>query len=225
MTERRWKQALVCWMILVGLFGVDAVKADGSCRVPRPGAGRGEGLCAGWRDRAVQQRPGMQMEHCGRTPQTHIRQEPGGRRRVAAGERVFSTAPGGWADPEGIRPQDPCGSRDLDSLRWTGNAGKQVHVVLATPDDNLAIQWRVELRDGSNYVRQYVSLTAEESRRGLAGDRPRAIEGTACEGRRHTGRLARHGRRHVLLRLRAPAIQDPNARFGDFNAACREAHR
>ena len=40
------------------------------------------------------------------------------------------------------------------------NAGKQVHVVLATPDNNLSVDWRVELRDGSNYVRQYVSLVA-----------------------------------------------------------------
>jgi hypothetical protein len=56
---------------------------------------------------------------------------------------------------------------DVDNLRPNAEArrlaaqmgGKRVHATLATPDDNLTIRWRVELRDGSNYVRQYVSLT------------------------------------------------------------------
>jgi hypothetical protein len=56
---------------------------------------------------------------------------------------------------------------DLDTLRpapkaqrlGARNGGKQVRVTLATVDDNLTIQWRAELRDGSNYIRQYVSLT------------------------------------------------------------------
>ena len=65
---------------------------------------------------------------------------------------------------------------DLDSLRPDFKAqrlaardgGRQVRLTLATPDGNLAVQWRVELRDGSNYVRQYVIPPAEESRRGPA---------------------------------------------------------
>jgi hypothetical protein len=59
----------------------------------------------------------------------------------------------------------------LDSLRpdpkarhlGARNGGKQIRVVLATPEDDLTIQWRVELRDGSNYVRQYVSLTPKKA--------------------------------------------------------------
>jgi hypothetical protein len=43
------------------------------------------------------------------------------------------------------------------------NGGKDVRVILATPDDSLVIQWRVELRDGSNYVRQYVSLLPKKA--------------------------------------------------------------
>jgi hypothetical protein len=42
-------------------------------------------------------------------------------------------------------------------------AGKRVHATLVTPDDNLTIHWCVELRDGSNYVRQYVSLTPKKA--------------------------------------------------------------
>lgn len=60
---------------------------------------------------------------------------------------------------------------DLDSLRpdpkaqrlAARDAGRQVRVTLATPDGNLAVQWRVELRDGSNYVRQYVTLLPKKA--------------------------------------------------------------
>ena len=41
------------------------------------------------------------------------------------------------------------------------SGGRQVTAVLATSDDRLEIQWRVELRDGSNYVRQRISLTSK----------------------------------------------------------------
>jgi hypothetical protein len=60
---------------------------------------------------------------------------------------------------------------DLDTLRrdpkaqrlGARNGGKQIRVTLATSDNNLTIQWRAELRDGSNYVRQYVSLTPKKA--------------------------------------------------------------
>ncbi|MCL5280781.1 MAG: enterotoxin [Planctomycetes bacterium] len=60
---------------------------------------------------------------------------------------------------------------DLDNLRpdptaqrlGTRNGGKQVSMVLATADDHLTVRWRVELRDGSNYIRQYVSLAAKKA--------------------------------------------------------------
>jgi hypothetical protein len=60
---------------------------------------------------------------------------------------------------------------DLDSLPpdpkaprlGARNAGQQVRLLLATADDNLAIQWRAELRDGSNYVRQFASLSVKKT--------------------------------------------------------------
>jgi len=40
-------------------------------------------------------------------------------------------------------------------------AGKQVSVVLTSPDGNLRVEWRGILRDGSNYVRQEIAFTAK----------------------------------------------------------------
>jgi hypothetical protein len=42
------------------------------------------------------------------------------------------------------------------------NGGRQVRVTLALGEENLAIVWRVELRDGSNYVRQHISLAPKK---------------------------------------------------------------
>jgi len=60
-------------------------------------------------------------------------------------------------DLHSLRP-DPKASRLVAK-----NGGQQIRVTLATPDDNLTIQWCVELRDGSNYVRQYVSLLPKKA--------------------------------------------------------------
>ena len=43
------------------------------------------------------------------------------------------------------------------------NGGRQIHVVLAAPDESLTADWRVVLSDGSNYVRQYVSLVPKRT--------------------------------------------------------------
>ncbi len=43
------------------------------------------------------------------------------------------------------------------------DAGRQIRATLATADDNLAVTWRIVLRDDSNYVRQYVSLAARSA--------------------------------------------------------------
>jgi hypothetical protein len=43
------------------------------------------------------------------------------------------------------------------------SGGRQIRATLATADDHLAVTWRVVLRDGANYVRQYVSLAARNA--------------------------------------------------------------
>ena len=41
------------------------------------------------------------------------------------------------------------------------SAGKQITVVLTSPDEDLTVQWHGILRDGSNYVRQQITFTAK----------------------------------------------------------------
>ncbi|MGB2865804.1 MAG: hypothetical protein WBC05_20905, partial [Sedimentisphaerales bacterium] len=40
-------------------------------------------------------------------------------------------------------------------------AGKEILVTLGSPDENLNVRWRAILRDGSNYVRQQITFTAQ----------------------------------------------------------------
>lgn len=50
----------------------------------------------------------------------------------------------------------------LKSCRLAEQAGgKQITVVLTSPDENLTVKWRGILRDGSNYVRQQITFTAK----------------------------------------------------------------
>ena len=43
------------------------------------------------------------------------------------------------------------------------NGGRQIHVLLAAADESLTVDWRVVLYDGSNYLRQYVSLVPQKA--------------------------------------------------------------
>jgi len=53
---------------------------------------------------------------------------------------------------------------DLTAGRLAGRyGGKQIHATLTTPDGDLEVRWRVELRDESNYVRQYISLVSKKA--------------------------------------------------------------
>jgi len=42
-------------------------------------------------------------------------------------------------------------------------AGKEILVTLGLPNENLEVRWRATLRDGSNYVRQEITLTAKNN--------------------------------------------------------------
>jgi len=41
------------------------------------------------------------------------------------------------------------------------HGGRQIRMLLKSPDGSLGVHWRVVLRDGSNYVRQFVSFVSE----------------------------------------------------------------
>ncbi|MBC8472697.1 MAG: enterotoxin, partial [Planctomycetes bacterium] len=50
---------------------------------------------------------------------------------------------------------------DPTSCRWAQQlGGKQITAILANSDEDLTVQWRAILRDGSNYVRQQITFTA-----------------------------------------------------------------
>jgi hypothetical protein len=86
---------------------------------------------------------------------------------------------GGQAPPPGARGAGPAGTIRASDLKVAGGpdlkniepngescrlaerfGGKQVSVALVSSDNNLNVEWRAILRDGSNYVRQEVTLTA-----------------------------------------------------------------
>lgn len=161
-------------MILVVSWGVGDVRAEGSVAYPGPAPGEAEaamhneiivlnnGVIEG-RWSAGMGRPGggrlrpvsLTNKHSGMAlplGQSECFQLllPNGQTLKASDLRIVRTPDMGrlQADPKSLRP----GAR---------NAGVYARVTLAAPDD-LMIQWRVELRDGSNYIRQYVSLVPDK---------------------------------------------------------------
>jgi hypothetical protein len=51
---------------------------------------------------------------------------------------------------------------DPESCRWAQQlGGKQITAILTSSDENLTVQWRAILRDGSNYVRQQITFTVK----------------------------------------------------------------
>jgi len=60
----------------------------------------------------------------------------------------------GWPKLENLEPNS-------ESCRLAERfGGKQIYVKLASSNNNLEVEWRAILRDGSNYVRQEITLTA-----------------------------------------------------------------
>ncbi len=161
MAERRWNQAIVCAMMSVGLFGVNAVQAASPVEYPGPAPGEAKAstdsnelvlsnniLECRWRIAEGRLRP------------IHVRTQGLAAVSLQDSECFQLTL----ADGRTLRASDLRILGEARSeARWTGSAVKRIHVTLGTPSDRLAIQWRAELRDGSNYVRQYVSITPKTS--------------------------------------------------------------
>ncbi len=203
-------------------------------RVSRPGAGRGESrACRRRSDPSAQchalkcrwsvadghLRPLRSRTWTSSSPVSTLRQSECFQLLLADGQTLKASdlkiVRGPEIDDLAAGPQGPA-SRSK-------SGGKRGSCDPAPPDDNLAVQWRVELRDGSNYVRQYVSLAPKKT----DVDVREIVLVRVPEGktRRHAGRLPGHPRGHVLLRLRAPAVQDSRRSAPRFNAACHEARR
>jgi len=170
MTRRCWKHDLVCWTVLVGLLGVGAMKAKGSVEYPGPAPGvakasvqdgeivlSNDALECKWSVAEGKLRPiSITNKHSGAAVPLHESEcfqllLPNAQALKASDLRIVR-----GPDLESLPP-------DSKALRLGArNAGKHVRAILAAPDD-LLIQWRVELRDGSNYVRQYVSLASKKT--------------------------------------------------------------
>ncbi len=156
MAEGRWMQAIVCSMVSVGLFGAGVVKAAGPVEYPGPAPGEAK---ASIQDNEIAL--SNNVLECkwaiaeGRLKPIHIKAQ--GLPAVSLQDsECFQLI---LADGQTLKTSDfKILGESRSDARWTGNAVKRVHVALATSDDNLAIEWSAELRDGSNYVRQYVSI-------------------------------------------------------------------
>ncbi len=170
MTRRSSRHGLVCWTILVGLLEVGNMRAEAA--VEYPGPMPGEAKASIQNDQIVLSNNILECKwtiadgHLNR-PSFMGKQGPS---LSLNGVGCFQLILSDWRF---LRASDLkiVQGPDLSSLPPDPKAprlgarsgGKQIRVVLASPDDNLTVQWRVELRDGSNYVRQYVSLAAREA--------------------------------------------------------------
>jgi len=164
----RW---VVYPIILSGFWGVGSVRTEGAIEYPGPQPGearasmQGDEIILGndaieckWSVAEGRLRPvSVTDKHSATT--LSLRESECFQLLLANGRMLkasdLTIAPG--PQMEALRP-------DRNALRLAPRyGGRQVHAVLTTPDDNLTIQWRVELRDGSNYIRQYVSLAPKKT--------------------------------------------------------------
>jgi hypothetical protein len=170
MTTRRWKQDLVRWMVLVALFGIEAINAEGSVEYPGPAPGAAQAVVQD--GHILLYNNALECKWFvadGRLRPIHVTNKQGS--PVAPKEsECFQLL---LANGQIVKASDCKVVRgpDVDDLRADPKAqrlaardgGKQVRLTLAALDDNLTVRWRVELRDGSNYVRQYVTLSSDQA--------------------------------------------------------------
>ncbi len=178
MTGRYDKLHFVCLMAMVALLGAGDVRAQSPVEYPGPAPGEAKALvedghillhnnvldCT-WFIEDGHLRPIYIMDKQGPPPS---QKEVVGKQDAPAPGRERECFQLLMADGQTLKASGlkVVSGPDIDNLRPDPKAqrfvaregGKQVRMTLATPDDNLTIQWRAELRNGSNYVRQYVSL-------------------------------------------------------------------
>jgi hypothetical protein len=167
MTRRGVRHDLACAAILIGLLGVGVMKARGSVEYPAPTPGKAHAsLKDGYILLSNSVLEYKWIVEDGHLSPIYVR---GGTSRAELGECFELVLPEGRilkaSDLKVLR------GPELDTLRPNAkaqrlaarNGGRQVRVTLSTSDGNLTIQWRAELRDGSNYIRQYVTLAPRKA--------------------------------------------------------------
>ncbi len=175
MTGRSWKHELVGRMILVGLLGIGAARAQGALEYPGPTPGEAKAsvmedrviflyndiLRCAWGSAdghllslhyiRIQGNPDLELEMGELFYLLLV--DKGDMVTLAASDLRLLHGPEIEALPPAPQAQ----------RRGARAGGKRVRASLTTADTNLTVQWSVELRDGSNYVRQYVSLAPQRT--------------------------------------------------------------
>ncbi len=171
MTGRYWKRYLVCGTILAGWLGVGAMRTEAAVEYPGPVPGEAKTSVQSdqlilsnavmeckWSVAGGHLRPvsvtnkqagavlALRESECFQLLVTGGQTWKASDLRIVRGPENESLAP----DPKSSRP----GARD---------GGRQIRAILATPDEGLLIKWRVELRNGSNYIRQYITVAPKKA--------------------------------------------------------------
>ncbi len=162
-----WKRDLACWTILIGLSTVDSVKAGGP--VEYPGRAPGEAIAFAEEGNILLHNDTLECRWTvtdGHLKPFHIWHKGS----VALWLRERECFQLRLKDGRTVKASDLKVVRgpDIDSPRpdpkvEASDSGKRISVVMATSDDSLVVRWRAELRNGSNYVRQYISLASKNA--------------------------------------------------------------
>ena len=159
MTGECRKHRVIYWMLLVGFLGAGTLRTQAAIEYPGTPPGNAQAsmrndeitlgndvLTCKWGIAAGHLRPlSITNRHSGATLRLHD------------SECFQLFLAGGQA----------LKASDLTIVGKPQSAGGQVRAILSTSGGDVIIQWQVELRDGSNYVRQYVSVTSKKTDVGL----------------------------------------------------------
>jgi len=169
MKGRSRKHDLAWWTILVGLLGASAAWAQGPVEYPGPAPGEAQAMVR----KGFMVLSNNILECSWSVSSGYLRPSSIRAKDTAVKANTLECFQLTLPDDDVLKASDLkiLHGPDLDALSPDPKAqrvgarhgGKQIRMTLATPDGNLTIQWRVELRDGSNYVRQYVSLTPQNT--------------------------------------------------------------
>jgi hypothetical protein len=155
-------------MVSVGLFGVDAVRAAGPVEYPGPAPGEArasikDGVIILDND-VLQCTWTFGDGHLKRIHSIKAKNKPDYDLELELWQQFLLV----MADRETLTVSnlDIIRGPDIETLapdpkaqRLAARAGgKRIRMSLVTADANLTVRWSVEMRDGSNYVRQYLSL-------------------------------------------------------------------
>ncbi len=163
----RW---LICWALLMTIFAVHGVRAGSILAYPGPDPGSA-GAWVGSEDMTL----ANSAVACkwsfreGRLKPVSITNRQTGAALPLQDDECFQLLLANGrtvkaSDLKIVRPDIENVSPHPQATRLgERRGGRGLHMALATPDGSVTVYWRVVLRDGSNYVRQYVSLTPKKT--------------------------------------------------------------